>query len=248
MRLILFAAFLMLATAGGTPAHAACGDGTIKIRAPILSSGDKAEFETHFRRSLKRVCRWWGETYDGAFTIDIDESRGPSMALVPAWRGNHGEMLFRAGTVRLGRAAITHEIAHVLAPNANRFLAEGLAVYIHDDQRGQPAYPNFGKDLTSEARRLAPRADIAALERLATPTRLKLPDLDSRDAYIVAGSFVGFLVEQHGMEKFRTLYAMTPLVARERNAGKPERWQKVYEVSLEELTAQWRTAIKQSAR
>jgi hypothetical protein len=243
MRLVIFIALSVFAAVSVSPAHAACGDGEINIRAPILSGSDKADFEAHFRKSLKRVCRWWGETYDGSFSIDIDESRGPSMALAPAWRGHHGDMLFRAGTVRLGRAAITHEIVHVVAPNANRFLAEGLAVYTHADQRGQPAYPNYSKDLDTEAAKLLSRADIAALERLATPSRLKLPDLDGRDAYIIAGSFVGFLIEQHGLEKFQELYALTPLVAGQRNAGAPERWQQVYERDLATLTADWRTSL-----
>lgn len=243
MRLAILITFSVLAAVGTTPAHAACGDGEIKLSAPILSGGDKTEFEAHFRKSLKRVCRWWGETYDGSFSIDIDESRGPSMALVPAWRGHHGDMLFRAGTVRLGRAAITHEIVHVLAPNANRFLAEGLAVYTHEDQRGQPAYPNYSKDLNAEATKLLDRADIGALERLATPTRLKLPDLDGRDAYIIAGSFVGFLIDQHGLEKFQELYALTPLLAGQRNAGAPERWQAVYERDLATLATDWRASL-----
>ena len=245
VRLFLFAIIVTLATAAGSPAHAACGDAALNIRAPMLSASDKEKFETQFRRSLRRICRWWGESFDGPFEIDIDESRGPSLALLPAWRGNHGRILFRAGTVRLGRAAITHEIVHVLAPNANRFLAEGLAVYAHDSRRGQPAYPNFGKDLESEARKLLDRADLVALERLPTPTRLKLPGLDSRDAYIVAGSFVGFLIDQHGLEKFRQLYALTPLVAAERNPGAPERWQEIYEADFATLVAEWRAAIKQ---
>lgn len=245
MRLVIFTAFSVLAAVGTTPAHAACGDAQIDIRAPILSGSDKSDFEADFRNSLKRVCRWWGETYGGPFAIDIDESRGPSMALVPAWRGHHGDMLFRAGTVRLGRAAITHEIVHVLAPNANRFLAEGLAVYTHADQRGQPAYPNYSKDLNTEAAKLLARADIGTLERLATPTRLQLPDLDGRDAYIIAGSFVGFLIEQHGLEKFQELYALTPLVTGARNAGAPERWQQVYELGLATLAADWRASLAQ---
>lgn len=99
--------------------------------------------------------------------------------------------------------------------------------------------------MESEARKLLDRADLAALERLPTPTRLKLPGLDSRNAYIVAGSFVGFLIDQHGLEKFRQLYALTPLVAAERNPGAPERWQEIYEVDFETLVAEWRAAIKQ---
>ena len=92
------------------------------------------------------------------------------------------------------------------------------------------------------AQRAAERV-AGALERLATPTRIKLPDLDSRDAYIVAGSFVGFLIERHGLEIFRKLYDLTPLVARQRNAGAPDRWRQVYGVSLQGLTDEWRAKL-----
>ena len=88
------------------------------------------------------------------------------------------------------------------------------------------------------------RADIGALERLATPTRLKLPNLDGRDAYIVAGSFVGYLIEQHGFEKFQELYALTPLVPGQRNAGAPERWREVYKLDLAALAADWRASLE----
>jgi len=122
-------------------------------------------------------------------------------------------------------------------------LAEGLAVYAHETQRGQPAYPNFGRDLNSEARKLVDHADLATLERVATPTRLQTPDLDGRSAYIVAGSFVGFLIKERGLDKFRELYALTPLVAAKRNPGAPERWQAIYEVEFATLVAEWRAAI-----
>ncbi len=243
MRLHLFAAFFLLSSAAGSPAHAGCADAEITISAPTLSTGSERSFEKRFRDGLRRVCDWWGPAYDGAFRIEVDDSRGPSMALVPAWRGNHGTMLFRAGAVTRERTAITHEIVHVLAPNANRFLAEGLAVYAHHLLEGEPAYPNFGKELTDEARKLAERADIGALERLATPKRLQLNGFDGQSAYIVAGSFVGFLIETHGLEKFRELYAMTPLVSRQRNAGSLERWQQVYGMSLDDLATDWRTSI-----
>ena len=243
IRLFLFSAFFALALGAVSPAHAACADAAMTIRAPTLSSGDERSFEKRFRQSLSQVCKWWGPTFEGPYTIDIEESRGPSMALVPAWRGNQGRILFRGNTVRLGRAAITHEIVHVLAPNANRLLAEGLAVYAHILLQGEPAFPNFGKDFTAEARKLSASADIGALDGLATPTRLKLLDLDNRDAYIVAGSFVGFLIERHGLEIFRELYDLTSLVPRERNAGAPGRWRKTYGISLEGLVDEWRASL-----
>ncbi len=165
------------------------------------------------------------------------------MALVPAWRGQRGHMLFRARVVSKGQAASVHEVTHVFAPNANRFLAEGLAVYAHEYLRGPPAYPNFGRPLHAAARPYAKQADIVALERIATPDRLQGGSLDDRESDLVAGSFVRFLIEQHGMAKFRHLYAMTPMVPHARNVNSPGRWQAVYDAPLNRLAEQWRQRI-----
>jgi hypothetical protein len=244
IRRFLIAALFVSALAAGSPAHAGCADAPIKMRAPTLSTGDERSLETRFRKSLAQFCDWWGPSFEGPFTLDVEENRGPSMALLPAWRGNRGRVLFRGATVRRGQAAIAHEVVHVLAPNANRLLAEGLAVYIHDLFQAEPAFPNFGSDLTAEARKLLDRADIAALDRLATPSRLQLDGLNSRDAYIVAGSFVGFLIERHGLRQFRRLYATTPLVERESNAGAPDRWRRIYGISLKNFTTEWRIRLE----
>lgn len=243
IRRFLIAALFLSALAAGSPAHAGCADAPLTIRAPTLSTGDESSLEVRFRKSLAQLCDWWGPTFEGPFRLEVEENRGPSMALLPAWRGNRGRILLRGSTVRKGQAAIAHEIVHVLAPNANSFLAEGLAVYIHDRFQGEPAFPNFGKDLTDEARKLLDRTDIAALDRLAMPARLRIDGLDSREAHIVAGSFVGFLIERHGLTQFRRLYASTPLVERERNAGAPGRWRRIYGISLKNFTTEWRIRL-----
>ena len=71
------------------------------------------------------------------------------MALIPAWRGERGQMIFGAKRVNAGEAATVHEMIHVYAPNANRFLAEGLAVYGHDLLGGHVPTPLSGKALTT---------------------------------------------------------------------------------------------------
>jgi hypothetical protein len=161
-----------------------------------VASSDRAEFERGLRAAIAKVCAWWGSTFSGKFVINIEDSRGPSMALVPAWRGEHGTMLFRAGPVRARSAAIEHEVTHVFAPNANRFLAEGLATYTHEHLKGAKAYPNAGVDLHQAARKHAD-ADMAPLERVATPERLQYQGLDEMSGYLVAGSFVRFVIERY---------------------------------------------------
>jgi len=125
---------------------------------------------------------------------------------------------------------------HVYAPNANRFLAEGLAVYGHDLLGGPPAYPNFGKSLDDIAGRSPNRELVMALERTPTPNPL---ETISAEGEAIAGSFVKFLIERHGMDKFRALYALTPLAPMKRDPGEPVRWEQVYGDSFEVIMDAW---------
>jgi hypothetical protein len=150
-------------------------------------------------------------------------------------------MIFGAKRVNAGEAATVHEMIHVYAPNANRFLAEGLAVYGHDLLGGPPAYPNFGKSLDALAARSVNREVAIALERTPMPNPLETV---SKEGEAIAGSFVKFLIERHGMDKFRTLYALTPLVPMQRDPGAPARWQQIYGESFESIVNVWLTALQ----
>lgn len=246
MKRIVTTIALLVAVAGSASAEDRCSAPAISltIEAPI-SPPARTWLEAQLRQATHKVCAWWGPSFAGTFTIDVVEANGPSMALIPAWRGERGRVMFPASLVRRGRAATVHEIVHVYAPNANRFLAEGLAVYAHEKLGGPIAYPNFGANLHTTAAPYA-QADIAALERLATPSRLELDRLADREAYLVAGSFVRFLIERRGLDTFRRLYAVTPLVPGQRNAGAPARWQEVYGVNLDQLVQMWRNSLARS--
>ena len=57
-------------------------------------------------------------------------------------------MEFPAHRVVVGEAAIAHELVHVLFPNGNRMLAEGLAVYLQQKLFPKlPVYPNYAEPL-----------------------------------------------------------------------------------------------------
>lgn len=226
------------------PADAACPEPDVRVAFAAEPTAQPASaFAAQLTSAVAVVCGWWGTTYDGPFDVRVETAPGPSMALVPAWRGERGRMQFSMRAVAAGRAATVHEVVHVFAPNANRFLAEGLAVYAHAHLGGPAAYPNFGADLHALARRQAQGVDLAALDRLATPERLQLAGLDEREAYIVAGSFVRFLVEAFGLPRFRQLYALTPLQPGGRDAGAVDRWQQVFGLSLPILERRWRETI-----
>jgi len=236
-------AMLGAAVAPGIAAADGCSDPAVTITAEAMSDEDIQVFEKTLRSAIAKVCAWWGPTFAGPYRVSIEDSRGPSMALVPAWRGERGTMLFRSRTTSQGRSAAIHQVVHVFAPNANRFLAEGLAVYAHEHLGGAASYPNFGKDLHLLAAGFADRADLQALARIPTPKRVELDNLDGKASYVVAGSFVRFLVETEGMAKFRALYALTPLKPGERVRADPGRWQKVYGTSLPELEKRWKAFL-----
>jgi hypothetical protein len=109
----------------------------------------RAAFQSEMQRARVRVREWWGATFEGSISIETNTDRVLSMALIPAWRGERGQMVFGAKRVNAGQAATVHEMIHVYAPNANRFLAQGLAVYGHDLLRGHPPTPISGKASTT---------------------------------------------------------------------------------------------------
>jgi hypothetical protein len=199
-----------------------------------------AAFQSEMRRARATVREWWGATFEDSISIQTSTERVLSMALIPAWRGQRGHMIFGAKRVDAGEAATVHEMIHVYAPNANRFLAEGLAVYGHDLLGGPPAYPNFGKSLDEIAGRSANHELVIALERTPTPNALESV---SKEGEAIAGSFVKFLIERHGMDKFRTLYALTPLAPMQRDPGASARWQQVYSQSFETIMDAWLTML-----
>lgn len=240
MKLAARALLVICATSLPIAANAAC-DVAIRFNDVTVMPRAQKWLEQELQTAASKVCTWWGPTFSGPLTIDVNSSTTAAMSLVPAWRGQSRYIIFPVRTVMQSTAATTHEMVHIFAPNANRFLAEGLAVHAHDLLGGPPAFPNSGQPLHAAARPYAQKADIAALERLATPAYLELGgSLPRQGAYLVGGSFVRFLIEQHGMEKFRRLYAMTPFMPGQKNAGDPGRWRTVYGVPLDDLAAAWR--------
>ena len=107
-----------------------------------IESGDKSIMVTHHEigaaariaermaAERRRVRAWWGVGFDGPIRVEISDRQRVAMALVPAWRGDRGKMLLPIRTIVSGTTPTLHELVHIEAPNGNRFLAEGLAVYL----------------------------------------------------------------------------------------------------------------------
>src|SRR5262245_14398541 len=183
---------------------ASCGN--IQIFSGELTAREAEAYCRYAVAERRKVEDFWGATWQEPIRVHVDSSYRISRALVPGHFGNRGFVEMPLRGVRNNDGALLHEIVHVYAPNANRFLAEGLAVYVHHKLAGSLAFPNFGGSLDAAARGWLPQIEsLQRLDSVRTPERLGTV-LNERGAYLLAGSFVGFLVERYGLDGFRKLY------------------------------------------
>lgn len=189
--------------------------------------------ETYCRYAVeerRKVDAFWGTTWTDPIRIHVSSAYRISRALVPGYLGNRGFMEMPLRRVHDNSGALLHEMVHIYAPNQNRFLAEGLAVYLHTRLAGNPALPNFGEDLGRAASRsLGGVKSLAALNNVRTPRPLGTV-MEDMTAYILAGSFVEFLIDKHSLALFRSLYETSD-------------YEKVYGKSFAILEKEWRASL-----
>jgi len=179
-----------------------------------------------------KVEGFWGATWSAPIRIHVSSTYRISRALVPGHLGNRGFMEMPLRRVREHTGALLHEIVHIYAPHQNRFLAEGLAVYLHTTLAGNPAFPNFGEDVRRLAvRSLAGVKSLEALNQVRTPHPLGTV-MEEKTAYLLAGSFVGFLIERYDVTLFRRVY-------------ETEHYAEVYGKSFETLEQEWRLSLSE---
>jgi hypothetical protein len=239
---------------------------------PSLSPAQQDDFKADFFSEVASLKKWsvrqnWLPSPPTNFQVFVSDEYKISKSLVPAAIGQRGRMEFPAWKVVAGEAAIAHELVHVYFPNGNRLLAEGLAVYLQAEIGGNPAFPNFGKPLLEMVRELLRKMvpeftcgdptslakfRISDLDKIATPSPLRLrvglnlyqaDDFGQAHIYPIAGSFVQFIIEAYGMDRFRTLFMRTPLKPFERHPGSPDRWTEVYGATLNELELKWKLKV-----
>ena len=200
----------------------------IRITSDELTTPEAEEYCRYVANERSKVEAFWGPIWKETIHIHVNSSYKISKALNTKTRGFMEMPLAR---VREKTSAVLHEIVHIYAPNRNRFLAEGLAVYLQDKMGGNPAFPNFGKDLQALARdRLSRVSSLERLNNVTSPRPLSI--VNQQSAYILAGGFVGFLIEKYGVVMFRNLY----------ETGS---YETVYAKSLSALEEEWRNEVQQ---
>lgn len=203
----------------------------MRIIATDLSDMQGTQYCRYAMAERAKVEAFWGPTWTDLIRIRVDERYRISRALVPAYIGNRGYMEMPLQRVTRKNGALLHEIVHIYAPHDNRFLAEGLGVYLQAKLGGNAALPNEGEPLAKLARRHLPSSEVMAkLDEVRTPIPLGRV-IDDMTAYLLAGSFVEFLIEKHGLADFKVLY----------ESGS---YQTAYGKSFAELERDWRGALK----
>ena len=171
----------------------------VEVLSDQLTVTEAEEYCRYAVHERKKVEGFWGTTWNETIRINVSSSYRISRSLVPGYFGKRGFMEMPLRGVRDNTGPLLHEIVHIYAPNNNRFLAEGLAVYLHTKLGGNPAFPNFGEDLRRSAvRSLSEVKSLEALNSVRTPRPLS-SIMDEKTAYVLAGSFVGFLIERYGL-------------------------------------------------
>ena len=201
---------------------------SIRVGSNALSREEAERYCQYAAGERQKVEAFWGGTWTEIIHIDVDDHYKISRALTTKTRGF---MEMPLTVVRAQRSALLHEIVHVYAPNTNRFLAEGLAVYLQDKLGGNAAFPNFGKNLRLLARnRLSAISSLEPLNDVRTPRPLGTV-MHEQVAYILAGSFVEFLVANYGVTRFRKLYEVGS-------------YDLVYGKNLTDLEREWRVDLQ----
>ncbi|MDX1775952.1 MAG: hypothetical protein R3297_05175 [Desulfobulbales bacterium] len=135
--------------------------------------------------------------------------------------------------VKDSSAPVIHEVTHILANHGhNSFFSEGLAVYFQDRFGRNDTFPNFSIPL-DELLKLH-RNQLISLQDLINDNNIfaQVGTEQRRLAYIQAGSFIRFLVEQYGERKLADLHNSRTL-----DFGK------VYGKKLVDLENEWQNFV-----
>src|SRR5215510_43785 len=121
----------------------------VQILSEQLTVTEAEEYCRYAVHERKKVEGYWGDTWNETIRINVSSSYRISRSLVPGYFGKRGFMEMPLRGVRDNTGPLLHEIVHIYAPNNNRFLAEGFAVYLHTKLGG-------GSSLSQLWRGLAP--------------------------------------------------------------------------------------------
>ena len=176
------------------------GKVTVTTNLSSVSQADIDRVRSEAEKALQNICPILGVQNNKSVNIRIVQggicNAYGGVISVPIWH------------VRNKKAAIVHEVTHIIAKHSeNRFFSEGLAVYFQERFGEDKGFPNFAgvplNDLVKKYKdQLMPISQLAdnneIFRQVGTEKR--------KIAYIEAGSFLNYLVEEYGEQKLKELH------------------------------------------
>lgn len=188
------------------PTDSVSCDGIVVVSVE-LSHREAEQYCQYAARERKKVEKYWGPTWRDPIRIQVSSQYAAANTMVQTG-GKPGRIDMPLDRVRDRTGGLLHEITHNYAPNTNRFLYEGLGVYLQDKIGEARSFPTFGRPLDAAAAEVARNVgslDVLDAVRFPRPLASVMAD---RPAYLLAGSFVKYLMDRRGgLDKFRALYA-----------------------------------------
>jgi len=208
------------------------------------AAGDIADIIAKRERAYAAITAFLGDSGGGKIKIKLYPDRSSALSAGGAGRtmGDDISVVYFAFSPCYEKVSCGHELTHALSyrllggRHSVPLLAEGLAEYL--DQSGRDPH----EWLSYKSRILARDG----------PLKVEEADLAygpgfSSLSYTRSGSFVKWLVESGGREKFLELYALTKetgtLSEDERLRAFADKFHEVYGITLENAQAGWNAAV-----
>lgn len=178
-----------------------------------FSAGELAELQAFGADAAAEIVGYLGGSETCTVVVTLSDrqrtpySDGPDSArrgliTIPAGR-------FEPGDTAGSRLALHHELTHLIAPGhagADRLLIEGLAVHV-EDLLGGSNYPDGDDTPHGAVRAIEARSGIRIPLAESETARKERPDGEERRlAYAQQGSFVRWLIDTRGLDRFLAAY------------------------------------------
>ncbi|MCP4613547.1 MAG: hypothetical protein GY845_33065 [Planctomycetes bacterium] len=217
------------------------------------AENDIEEIAEQRDRGFREICRFLGKNSDMRIRMILFED-GVTKYSVTGHEGAGwatGNMVVEIYNEKQ-KLDPYHETAHILmrsygSPPA--LFNEGFATYI-SERLGSSALANMGggnSPIYERVRELSGKGELIPLEELLTYTEIGSGKTNPPIAYPEAASFVKFLIEIYGKERFLKAYGTlrnsNDKATQQQNVKSLE---KIYNKSLDELKIQWKSTLFKS--
>ena len=181
----------------------------VTIEKDYLTETERLDIVEKIQKGIDDVKAYLGDLY---IKIDLSTTKIPYFI-----RSGSGVSNARGGIelyyVKENQSPYIHETVHALAHYNNKrdvktWLREGLATYLNDYFKGNPAFPNDGIDVDKLGKQFL--MDESYKDVLTFDSKFVTPTISGREKrqayYVFSGSLVKYIIEEYGKDKLLKVY------------------------------------------